>query len=81
MADVKDEVVDALVDKLLESHPWPWHTERDWGYEVLDAKGRRIALFRTGEMAQTAVKMASDRVDWSNQLADDLRRDLDLMET
>lgn len=49
-----------LVHPLLREHPRPWRIEVDWTVEVIDALGRCVGKFCTGEAAQLVIDLANE---------------------
>lgn len=48
---------DDIVRQVTLTHPLPWTIERDWTWEVLDARGQVVAKCRTPGDAQAVVDL------------------------
>lgn len=52
------ELLNLLVSDLVVRHPAPWRIERDWLWEVYDAKGLLVATLPRSEPAEALVALA-----------------------
>jgi len=64
---------DNLMEIVLESHPWPWRIDFDWGEEVLDANNKRVELYPFRQKAVELVALA-ERIHAQNE-ADRIQMD------
>lgn len=61
MTTSDSELLDLLMGHLLVHHPAPWRVERDWSWEVRDAKGHLVAAMPQSESAEDLVALAAKR--------------------
>lgn len=54
------ELARHLVRPLIDKHPLPWRWERDWTFEVLDAKNEIVVKLMTAAHAEELIAFADE---------------------
>lgn len=53
-------LLENLTSELINNHPLPWHIDRDWTYEVLDANNGIVLKCQTMKQAETLIKLVDE---------------------